>query len=433
SRRRKKRTNDDNKANNNIHDNQPPTLILLPPDINLPITIQYLFTNTHQLQNHNSVLKTTPLFSYYNVQINISIRKDCVSVDHNQIINNLESVPDIKTYKSPIKGELIKWLIIEGQVLHEHDGWRTCPIVSIKEPCTHAVQWHGQCAPCGSDLTIGDYTQISETSRALIPMLHGPSTLTVSVNEAERLENETRNRLSKAGKLSLIVDLDQTIVHETVDPTFVEWMFDPSNPNWKALQKKEEVVIIILNKDACIYNGATRAYAEAVCKIIDPTNQIFGNRILSRDESGSMTQKWITRLFPVDTSMVVIIDDRGDVWEYSPDLVAVVPYNFFIGIGDINGAFLPPTQLLKPAPIEAKLPPSSSSSATVVVVPITDPEVAEVSIPIIMDQQNKTVPAPSTSLTSTPTTTPTITTEPISNEEEEIVQSNQSKYSLNKF
>ncbi|KAH9470213.1 hypothetical protein Pst134EA_007479 [Puccinia striiformis f. sp. tritici] len=107
----------------------------------------------------------------------------------------------------------------------------------------------------------------------------------------------------------------------------------------------------------------------------------------------------------------------------------IVTDNFFIGIEDINGAFLPPTQLLKPAPIEAELPPSSSSAT--VVVPITDPEVAEVSIPIIMDQQvlylNKTVPAPSTSLTSSPTTTPTITTEPISNEEEEIVQSNRSK------
>ncbi|POW04308.1 hypothetical protein PSTT_10498 [Puccinia striiformis] len=365
SRRRKKLNNDndnDNQANNNIHNNQPPTSILLPHDIILPITIQYLFvpqqnqTNTHQLQNHNSVLKTTPLFNYYNGQINRSIRKDCVSVNHNQIINNLESAPDIKTYKSPMKGELIAWSIIEGQVLHEHDGWRTCPIGPIKEPCTHAVQWHGQCAICGSDLTIGDCMGISENSRASIPMPHGPSTLTISVNEAERLENERGNRLLKAEKFSLIVDLDQTIVHAIVDPTVGEWMVDPSNPNWKALQKKEEVVIIILNKE------------------------------------------WITRLFPVDTSMVVIIDDRGDVWEYSPNLVVVVPCevsinnisqhqlrlihimivtdNFFIGIEDINGAFLPPTQLLKPAPIEAELPPSSSSAT--VVVPITDPEVAEV-------------------------------------------------------
>lgn len=31
----------------------------------------------------------------------------------------------------------------------------------------------------------------------------------------------------------------------------------------------------------------TRAYAEEVCAAIDPGGKIFGNRILSRDESGS--------------------------------------------------------------------------------------------------------------------------------------------------
>lgn len=37
-------------------------------------------------------------------------------------------------------------------------------------------------------------------------------------------------------KLSLIVDLDQTIVHATVDPTVGEWLRDPRNPNYKALE-----------------------------------------------------------------------------------------------------------------------------------------------------------------------------------------------------
>lgn len=38
-----------------------------------------------------------------------------------------------------------------------------------------------------------------------------------------------------------------------------------------------------------------------------------------------MTQKTIERLFPCDTSMVVVIDDRADVWQYSPNLVKVHP------------------------------------------------------------------------------------------------------------
>ncbi|PLW10996.1 hypothetical protein PCASD_23097 [Puccinia coronata f. sp. avenae] len=412
-------------------DHDPPTLILLPPEIRLPITIQYLFVPSrqssdskysHKLQNHPSVSKTSPLFSYYDGETTRLSCHNILSNPHHSspaapsarisdlepgqqsssssssdnIFNVVQSVPHLKTHESPVKGELIEWFITEGQILHERDGWRTRPILKIKEPCTHAVQWHGQCAICGSDLTIGDYTGISETSRASIPMSHGPSTLTVSVSEAQRLESETRSRLLKAQKLSLIVDLDQTIVHATVDPTVGEWMSDPSNPNWPALQGVSRFQLNDgpnVTNEGCyyylkqrpglseflhsladkyemhVYTMGTRAYADAVCKIIDPAGDIFGNRILSRDESGSMTQKSITRLFPVDTSMVVIIDDRGDVWEYSPNLVAVVPYNFFVGIGDINGAFLPPARPLEPSPAENEGTPPSLNTQEEVRIP----------------------------------------------------------------
>lgn len=93
-----------------------------------------------------------------------------------------------------------------------------------------------------------------------------------------------------------------------------------------------------------VYTMGTRAYASEVCKIIDPNGGLFGGRILSRDESGSesfptfpvrrcvtdvlekgMTRKSLQRLFPCDTSMVVIIDDRADVWDGSPNLVKVIP------------------------------------------------------------------------------------------------------------
>lgn len=63
---------------------------------------------------------------------------------------------------------------------------------------------------------------------------------------------------------------------------------------------------------------------------------MFQDRILSRDESGSFTIKSIQRLFPCDQSMVVVVDDRADVWCYIPNLIKVKPYDFFVGIGDIN-------------------------------------------------------------------------------------------------
>lgn len=44
--------------------------------------------------------------------------------------------------------------------------------------------------------------------------------------EARRLDKQTRDTLLSHRKLSLIVDLDQTIIHTTVDPTVGEWMAD---------------------------------------------------------------------------------------------------------------------------------------------------------------------------------------------------------------
>ena len=54
-----------------------------------------------------------------------------------------------------------------------------------------------------------------------------------------------------------------------------------------------------------------------------------------------LARKSIERLFPVDQSTVAVIDDRGDVWGWQPNLVKVMPYDFFVGIGDINSSFLP--------------------------------------------------------------------------------------------
>lgn len=90
-----------------------------------------------------------------------------------------------------------------------------------------------------------------------------------------------------------------------------------------------------------VYTMGTRTYADAICKVIDPDGQIFGGRVLSRDESGSgyqsaiarsggadsagLSSKSLVRLFPTDQSMVVVIDDRADVWGDCPNLVKVVP------------------------------------------------------------------------------------------------------------
>lgn len=215
-------------------------------------------------------------------------------------------------------------------------------------------------------------TEVMDSMRAPIHMAHDNTALTVSANEATRVEEDAKRRLLSTRKLSLVVDLDQTIIHATVDPTVGEWMQDKDNPNYKALSDVRPFQLIddgpgmrgcwyyvklrpglesFLHNvsqlfELHIYTMGTRAYAQQIAKIIDPGKSLFADRILSRDESGNLTAKNLERLFPVDTKMVVIIDDRGDVWRWNPNLIKVFPYDFFVGIGDINSSFLPQKQEL---------------------------------------------------------------------------------------
>ena len=111
-----------------------------------------------------------------------------------------------------------------------------------------------------------------------------------------------------------------------------------------------------------IYTMGTRAYALNIAKIVDPDKKLFGDRIISRDENGNMTAKSLARLFPVDTKMVVIIDDRADVWPKNrPNLIKVHPYDFFLGIGDINSSFLPKREEIPKAPHSHKKPSAETS------------------------------------------------------------------------
>ncbi|OCF39097.1 hypothetical protein I317_07121 [Kwoniella heveanensis CBS 569] len=359
------------------------------------------------------------------------------------------------TWDCLVEGEVVSWEegVRVGMEVERRQASR--PLLNVSQPCSHPVQLHGMCGVCGADLT--DLSNGAGPSRHSggFEITHDAMGVTVSKNEAQRLDNLTRDALLASRRLSLIVDLDQTIIHTTVDPTVAEWMdeieaeraaasqtsnteADPSktdsatakekNPNAEALQdvarfqiaddllpgqmkpkrrpgQKDGMVqmqgrwyftkprhVYRINRPGLqkfldemsqlyemhVYTMGTRTYADAICNVIDPDGKVFGGRILSRDESGSFSSKNLKRLFPTDTSMVVVIDDRSDVWADCPNLVKVVPYDFFIGIGDINSAFLPKSN---------KVPPPPSSTATAASTP---------SLP------HSTIPASPASAESTP-------------------------------
>ncbi|GKT82201.1 FCP1-like phosphatase [Colletotrichum tofieldiae] len=275
-----------------------------------------------------------------------------------------EEVTTIAGWDSPAEGTLKEWRLKEGMTVA-----RDAPCMLVEEACSHEIQFQGLCAICGKDMTEVNWASDQrDTQRATINMTHDQTGLMVSGDLAARAEHETQKRLLRQRKLSLVVDLDQTIIHACIEPTVGEWMEDPSNPNYEAVKdvkkfqlndegprgmvtsgcwyyiKMRPGLAEFLEKVAelyelHVYTMGTRAYALNIAKIVDPQQKLFGNRVISRDENGSMISKSLQRLFPVNTNMVVIIDDRADVWPSNrPNLIKV----------DILPA--PPEPEAKPAP-----------------------------------------------------------------------------------
>ncbi|THV06613.1 hypothetical protein K435DRAFT_815972 [Dendrothele bispora CBS 962.96] len=404
-----------NGAEEKIYKRFSPTQLYLPPSFPYPIKVVSIDTNVS-----SEIERGTRLLSYSFVYLS----------------RTAGAQPETRfgTWDSAIEGTLKSWNIRAGDVISQRKA-KEKPVGIVIEPCKHGMQLGGLCVLCGKDMTNTDYIGFSDASRASIQMTHSANGPTVSLEEAQRIEKETAERLLKSRKLSLIVDLDQTIVHATVDPTVGEWISegeawearhtakaahgegaeedgeDECNPNWEALKDvkkfrlgpesfgtvprgKGKAVNRGVESEGCmyyikprpgwreflkevstkyemhVYTMGTRAYAEEVCAAIDPDGTAFGGRLLSRDESGSLTQKSLQRLFPCDTSMVVIIDDRADVWEWSPNLVKVIPYDFFVGIGDINSTFLPKIEPLTASTPSPSTPTVSSSDS----LPLATPE-----------------------------------------------------------
>jgi RNA polymerase II subunit A-like phosphatase len=280
-------------------------------------------------------------------------------------------------YDSPAEGILKEWRVKEGQVISADT-----PCMTVEEACGHEVQIQGLCSLCGADMTEVNWAaEERDTDRAMINMTHDQTGLMVSESVAAKAEHDTQRRLLRQRKLSLVVDLDQTIIHACIEPTVGEWQRDPSNPNHNAVKDVQSFQLddgprglasgctyyiklrpglrdfleeVSKMYELHVYTMGTRAYALNIAKIVDPDQKLFGNRVISRDENGSILAKSLQRLFPVSTDMVVIIDDRADVWPLNrPNLIKVVPYDFFKGIGDINSSFLPKRQDILPAPPKA--------------------------------------------------------------------------------
>lgn len=241
------------------------------------------------------------------------------------------------------------------------------------EYCPHSVVFSGLCAVCGEEAVETHFAELPSGSSSRLPVAYNVSTLSVTRAEAENIASVTAKQLLLRRKLSLVLDLDHTLVHATDDPRAAAVLdHSPSGVD------RASVASFVLDSrprsngerttsgyagdnrmfvklrphlgeflsrcaelfELHIYTMGSRPYADQVARLIDPDKRLFSGRITSREdfEEGRCNQKSISRLFPCDDSMVLVVDDREDVWlsgtgeAYMPNLLRARPYTFWSGL-----------------------------------------------------------------------------------------------------
>ncbi|XP_071545579.1 RNA polymerase II subunit A C-terminal domain phosphatase isoform X2 [Panulirus ornatus] len=198
------------------------------------------------------------------------------------------------------------------------------------------------CCDCGVLLEEKDIPKTEAVS-----MLHAVPDLKIARNEAQKLGKEDIDNLLKQRKLVLLVDLDQTLIHTTNDnippdlKDVYHFQISHGGPWYHARLRphtKEFLEKISMYYELHISTFGVREYAHHIAHFLDPDRMLFGQRILSRNECLDVMSKKanLDSLFPCGDNLVCIIDDRTDVWNYSPNVVQVLPYHFFRHTGDIN-------------------------------------------------------------------------------------------------
>jgi RNA polymerase II subunit A C-terminal domain phosphatase len=117
------------------------------------------------------------------------------------------------------KNEVIGYFILENNstiaIISSVDGIMLSTkqqednnIHGIMEGCDHSELFHHMCAICGKKIT-------PEKNEPLISLVHNKPGFKITPKNAIKVYEEERNSLLKKKKLSLVLDLDLTLLHTT--------------------------------------------------------------------------------------------------------------------------------------------------------------------------------------------------------------------------
>ncbi|KAE9358322.1 hypothetical protein PR003_g1323 [Phytophthora rubi] len=220
--------------------------------------------------------------------------------------------------------------------------------VAFVEYCIHPVRNGRTCLMC---LAVVDDEE-NEDMESVNVVSHG-QVIRLNVEEAKKFDSDNIRRQLGAKKLSLVLDLDHTLLHavraddvigEITKSDDIYFFFIPGLAQQHVVKLRPGLTEFLTELSALydlfIYTHGTRLYAEQIVKIIDPDESYFKNRIVARTDTPDMLHKSLKLLFPsCDDSMILVLDDRIDVWkENEGNVFLIEPYHYFKCTSEINNA-----------------------------------------------------------------------------------------------
>ena len=203
----------------------------------------------------------------------------------------------------------------------------------IIEKCKHEIILYKLCATCGCEMPKSK------------PFISIHSQLSFSESKAKEEEETVVKKYLDNKKLILLLDIDNTFLHacpfnlskEEYDGLKLIYGWEITEiiislpfviNNSSSTPAKQRIVVkfrpmlksflenIRDKYEIYIYTHATKEYAEEVIKYLNKTfeyDYFSMQRLVARTDV-SIEAKSIKRIFPTTEDMVVIVDDRTDVW-----------------------------------------------------------------------------------------------------------------------
>ncbi|KDO32632.1 hypothetical protein SPRG_02333 [Saprolegnia parasitica CBS 223.65] len=210
------------------------------------------------------------------------------------------------------------------------------------EVCMHPMIKNNRCVVCMSKVEAGETVKV---------ILAQGQIMEVNRATAQELDSENIGRMLKQKKLVLVLDLDHTLLHAVRSQDVVDAINEDALrfyirdiPDEHVLQLRPGLSTFLSELsslyDLHIYTHGTRKYAERIAEIIDPDNSLFHHRIVARTDTPDVAHKSLKLLFPsCDDSMIVVLDDRVDVWKENAGNVFIIEaFHHFNTRAEINNA-----------------------------------------------------------------------------------------------